>query len=331
MHNKTNALVQAHLQHILSNLGQFEVVAPEVDALLDWLSTQSIGQLISLQQLQQVAQVQALDLPLTAQLKDEIVAIIQAALDHPINQSTPIGSLLPAPTMPLLAAFIGSQKQTRELIVHEVFSNPIFAQTLSQTISHAIHDYMENNILAKKMPAMGGLMKMGKSLVERATDSNLDDALNQYLNKNISNLIAVSERMTNKHLTDQQVQTIVLQTWQKIEKQPVSQARRFAPAATVEQVASLVPHVWDHLRQTQFMQTQVHSGLATWYERNQKRSLVDILADVNVSKASIAQELERNIMPIIACAIDSGYAAKRIEPLLVAFYHSAETQAILAD
>lgn len=329
MNDKTNALVAAHLAHILAGLQSFDVIAPEVDALMDWLSTQSLAAVLPLERLQRIARAQALDLPLTERLRDEIVQTIQTALDHPSNASTTVVDLVPNKNAQQVIDYLSNQRTHREALIHEVFSNPAYANMLSQTISHAISDYMENNVLSKKM-GMGGLMKIGKSMIEKATDSNLDDALQQYLNKNINGLIGVSERMANKHLSDAQVNSILTQAWQKISQKPVTEARRFAPAQTVADSAVMISDVWDHLRQTPFIQAQVETGLAAWHARNAERNLIDLLSDVNVTPDTIRAELQDGILPIIKAAIDSGYVSVRIEALLRQFYESAETQALLA-
>ncbi len=329
MTDKTQALIQAHLKHILSTLESMDVLIPEIDALMAWLATQPIGELVPLARIQLLARQRALDVPLTENLRQEIVNIIQTALDHPDNPTTKIGDLIPNATVETVANYLSSQKDHREALIHEVFSNPAYAQMLSQTISHAITDYMENNVFSKKMPAVGGLMKLGKNMLERATDSNLDEALQQYLNKNIKNLIGVSERMANKHLNDQQVHMIITQAWEKIKAKPVSEARRFAPAQTIDDTAHMIHDTWNHLRQTGFIQKQVDAGVAAWYARHASRTVMDILADVNVTPEIIREELQNGLLPIIKRAMDSGYPATRIEGLLRAFYESADAQAIL--
>jgi len=185
MNARTDALVQAHLQQILTQLQSIDTLSAEVDAFMDWLSQQALSSLVPLERIQQLAQQYALDLPLTDRLRDDVVSIIQNALDHPANQTTTLSEIIPAESVETVARYLSGQKQHRETLIHEVFSNPAYAKMLSQTISHAITDYMENNAIAKKMPGMGSLMKLGKSALESATNSNFDQALQQYLNKNI--------------------------------------------------------------------------------------------------------------------------------------------------
>ncbi|MEC7119371.1 MAG: hypothetical protein VXW65_05665 [Pseudomonadota bacterium] len=329
MNPRTDALIQAHLQQSLTQLQSIDTLSSEVDAFMQWLDTQSISTLISLERIQHLAQIYALDHPLTDRLRDDVVSIIQNALDHPSNQTTQLADIIPTQTIETAARYLSEQKQHRETLIHEIFNNPAYAQMLSQTISHAITDYMENNVIAKKVPGMGSLMKLGKSALESATNSNLDSALQQYLNKNINNLIGISEKMANKHLNDAQVYAIIIQAWKKIGPQKISQLRQYAPAQTVQETAVMVHDTWNHLRTTAFIQQQVMDGIANWYSLNQARSPIAILADFNVSPQTIRTELQHSALPIIQLAVDSGYPAQRIEILLRDFYESEAAQQIL--
>lgn len=331
MHPKTEQLVQAQLQYILAQLESFDSVEQEVQALVEHLSSQPIEQLITLEHLQTLITSQALDHPLQAGLTQHIVSHIQFALQHPSNTEVKFADLVPTESVEAVAQYLSQQKDHREAFIHRVFSNPAYAQMLSQTISHAINDYMQNNVLAKKMPGMGGLMKLGKSVIEKATDSNLDSALQGYLNKNINNLIAVSEKMANRHLNDQQVYQLIKQGWNSVAEQPVSMVNHYVDAEGINSSAQLVSQTWDSLRHTDYIRNQVNDGVAHWYSQNKQQTLGTILNDVNVDITLIKQELQLVALPLIQHLIQQGYVAQRVEALLREFYQSDAVQAIFAD
>ncbi len=331
MHPKAEQLLQAQLQFILKQLQSEQTVVEETNALFAHLADKTIEQLISQEHLEALVSTQALNYPLQAHFTDQIVAQIQFALNHDSNQHIHVANLIPEDAVEIVAQYLSSQKDHREAFIHRIFSNPAYAQMLSQTISHAINDYMENNMITKKMPGMGSLMKMGKSVLERATDSNLDSALQGYLSKNINNLIAVSEKMANKHLNDQQVYQLIQQGWQSIAKQPVSTINKYISDDGIRNGAQVVSSTWDSLRSSDYIATQVKDGVVHWYSNNKQHTLGKILRDLNVDSALIEQELKLAVMPVIKQLIDDGYAAKRIENQLRAFYESSEVAAIFAD
>lgn len=331
MHPKAEQLLQAQLQFILQQFQNEQTITDETNALFAHLSDMSIEQLISQQHLQALISTQVLDYPLQAHFTEQVVAQIQFAFNHASNQQINVADLIPEESVDIVAQYLSSQKDHREAFIHRIFSNPAYAQMLSQTISHAINDYMENNLITKKMPGMGSLMKMGKNVLERATDSNLDNALQGYLSKNINNLIAVSEKMANKHLNDQQVHQLIKQGWQTIAQQPVSNINHYVSPEGMNNAAQVISRTWDSLRSTEYIATQVKDGIDHWYSNNKQHTLGKILRDLNVDAALIEQELKLAVMPVIGQLIADGYLAKRIESLLRAFYESDDVTAIFAE
>lgn len=330
-HPTAERLIEAQLQHILSLLQSGDQIIVEVNALIDALSSLPVSRLVTLDSLQSIAQQYILDRPLQAHLVEQIVSQVKFAINHPKNSETTLESLVPQDVVDNLARYLSSQKEHREALIHRIFSNPTYAQMLSQTISHAITDYMDNNVLTKKVPGVGGLMKLGKSVIEKATDSNLDDALKNYLSKNINNIIAVSEKMANRHLNDQQVHQLIIQGWKSIRKKPVSIIQQYVNNDGINEATLISTRTWDVVRKNPYVQAQVMDGIAHWYNSNQDTPLSTLLADVHLDKAMIEQEIRKLAMPVIQLLIDNGYIKARVEALLRQFYESDAVAAILAD
>lgn len=329
--SKVERLIQAQLQHILEQIQSADVINQEVDALITALSQQPISKFISLENIQSIAKQYILSHPIHEHLLQQVTSQIQFAVLHPENAKVTLQQLVPDATVENIADYLSSQKAHREALIHRIFRNATFAQMLSQTISHTINDYMENNVLTKKIPGVGGLMKLGKGMIERATDSNLDDALQGYLNKNINNIIAMSEKLANRHLNDQQVHQLIIQGWKTVRKQPISVAQKFVTSENINEVATVVSQTWEHLRQTDYITTQINDGVAHWYQQHQHTPLATLMHDVHVDSAGIQQEVKNIIVPIIQQLIANGYLATRVEPLLREFYESDAVSAILAD
>lgn len=331
IHPKAEQLLQAQLQFIIQELQSEQTLTTEVMATVNHLSGRTIEQLVGLETLQRLISQQALDYPLQSRLLEQIVEQIKFALEHPDNSKVTLADLIPADSVEEVAKYLSEQKGHREAFIHRIFKNPAYAQMLSQTISHAITDYMENNVLAKKMPGVGGLMKLGKSVIERATDSNLDEALQNYLNKNINNLIGVSEKMANRHLSDEQVYQLIQQGWQRISKQPLGAVKQYIDMQYLDSSAKLAGHTWDKIRASSYLRDQINDGVAHWYAANKHQTLGTILNDVNVQPELIERELKQIAMPVIKHLIDEGYVTKRVEALLRNFYSSDAVNMILAD
>jgi hypothetical protein len=328
---KAESLLQAHLEHIIAQAQDFDVIRTEVAAFFAHLQETPLSALVPLAVIQQIALNHVLGQAPTNQLRTEIANIVKDALKNPIGKTTLISDLVPDATAETVISMIANDVKQREAIIHEIFSNPATGEILSTTISHAIKDYMENNMVTKKIPGASSLMKLGKGVLERATDSNLDDALQNYLSRNIRNIMNIAEKKTTDQLSSKHVQRIASELWSKIKPRPVSNLNQYISEPTIDAASHLVVVIWNHIRGGKFVQTIVTDGTAGWYARNSNRSLVELLADVNVTPESINAELEPALTNTLKHLADSGYLKARIEPLLRRFYTTKEATTILAD
>lgn len=329
MHAKAELLVQAHLNHLLQDIREFATIDAEASAFIDWIGTQPLSSLMSLELLQRLAEQQLLALSATDALRQEVITVIQHGLANAVCEKTTLADLTPEHSPELIVKAIAGQKQLREKIVHAFFADPTTAEVLSQTIQQTITDYMENNVIAKKVPGVSGLMKLGKGMIEKATDSNLDDALQFYLKKNISGIMASSEKLTNRHLTEQRIEQTLLRLWAKNKSQPISAIRPYATPQILQLGSQLTHQSWEHLRHTPFVRTQLLQGLEGWYLRNANRSVQNLLADIHITPELIRTELRAVVEPVLQLMLNEGYLRQRIEGLLRRFYGSAEVSTIL--
>jgi hypothetical protein len=328
---KAESLLQAHVEHTLQQLQNFDVIRTEVAAFFTELTETPLSTLVPLERIQKIAKERVLDIAPSNQLRTEIANIVKDALKNKEGKNTLISDLIPDATAEAVISIITSDTTKRNKIIHEIFSNPTTGEVLSTTISHAIKDYMENNVVTKKIPGAAGLMKFGKGMLEKATDSNFDDALQSYLTRNIRNIMNISEKKTQETLSNNKMHRLAADIWAKVKTKSVDSVAQLADAPTVDASSHLVVVVWNHIRTTQYVQSIVSEGVAGWYARNSNRSLVELLADVNVSPDFIVAEIEPALNLAIRHLTDNGYLRGRIEPLLRQFYASTAVKTIIAE
>jgi len=328
---KAEALLQAHVEHTLQQLQNFDVIRAEVAAFFTEFTETPLSTLVQLERIQKIAQERVLGIAPTNQLRTEIANIVKDALKNSEGKKTLISDLIPDATAEAVISMVSSDTERRNSIIHEIFSNPTTGEVLSNTISHAIKDYMENNVVTKKIPGAAGLMKLGKGMLEKATDSNFDDALQNYLSRNIRNIMTMSEKKTQETLSNHKVHRIAADIWAKIKTKSVDSVAQLVDAPTIDASSHIVVVVWNHIRTTKYVQSLVSEGVEGWYARNSNRSLVELLADVNVTPEFIVDELEPALAQTLKHLSDNGYLRARIEPLLRQFYASADVAKIIAE
>lgn len=322
-------LIDAHLNFLDQTFAQTGTVQTEFLNFYHWFRKQSLQQLWSFEQINTLIQKQILHTPASNFLIDQIAEHIKFALIHSINDSTKIADIIPVLTIDKIAQYVAGKSDHRQRLIKTVVNSPAFSAMMSQLIQHSIQDYLDNSVIAKSVPGVSRFMKMGKSVLENVTDTNLDDAIGKYLQKNILKLSQMSETVLNQHFDDHKLYHFQANLWHKIKNMPVSVLKNYIEVQDLPQTVGMGAEIWDYIRQSDYLKQQVHDGVYAWYIRNQERPFDLLLRDLNIDEALIQNELQNLLNPIIQQMISSQYLRERARVHLAQFYYSEEAQAIL--
>ena len=322
-------LIDAHLNFLDQTFAQTGTVQTEFLNFYHWFRKQSLQQLWSFEQINTLIQKQILHTPASNFLIDQIAEHIKFALIHSINDSTKIADIIPVLTIDKIAQYVAGKSDHRQRLIKTVVNSPAFSAMISQLIQHSIQDYLDNSVIAKSVPGVSRFMKMGKSVLENVTDTNLDDAIGKYLQKNILKLSQMSETVLNQHFDDHKLYHFQANLWHKIKNMPVSVLKNYIEIQDLPQTVGMGAEIWDYIRQSDYLKQQVHDGVYAWYIRNQEHPFDLLLRDLNIDEALIQNELQGLLNPIIQQMISSQYLRERARVYLAQFYYSEEAQAIL--
>ncbi|QIO05270.1 hypothetical protein [Acinetobacter shaoyimingii] len=324
-------LIEAHLEFLNDAFSQDANIQSEFLNFYHWFRKQPLQSLWSFQQVNDLLQKQILATPASASLIDQITDHIRLALAHDANETTKIEDVIPVLTIDKIAQYVASKSSHRKALIHRIVNNPAFSNTLTQLIHHSIQDYIDNSVMNKKVPGVGRFMKMGKSVLESVTDSNLDDTVKHYLQKNIIRISQLSEQVINQQFDDEKLYHFQANLWHKIKQVPLSKLRDYIEVSDLPRTVGMGHEIWEHLRQTDYLKQQVHDGVYTWYVRNQDKSFDSILNDINIDESLVQHQLQALLEPIIKTMIGSDYLKQRARFYLEQFYYSEKAQSILTQ
>ena len=328
-HPMIEQLIEAHIQFLNDEFSQSKTIQNEFVEFYHWFRKQNLKQLWTVEQIHQLIQQQILNTRASDFLIEQIAEHIRFALVHPANDHTKIADAIPVLTVDKVAQYVASKSGHRQRLIHTVVHNPAFSAMITQLIQHAIQDYLDNSVMVKHVPGVSRFMKMGKSVLESVTDSNLDQAIQHYLQKNIQKLSQMSEQVLNHHFNDEKLYHFQANLWHKIKDLPLNVLKNYIEVDDLPQTVGLGHEIWDHLRQTTYLEQQVKDGISAWYARNQDRSFDVLLRDLNIDEALIQNQLQQLLEPIILNLVQSEYLAQRARHYLEKFYYSSSTLEIL--
>ena len=322
-------LIEAQLEFLDQEFSQADTVQTEFLNFYHWFRKQPLEQLWTFPQINDLLQKQILATPASAFLIEQIADHIRLALAHNINDSTKIEDVIPVQTIDKIAQYVASKSGHRQALIRRVVNNPAFSSTLTQLIHHSIQDYIDNSVMNKRVPGVGRFMKMGKSVLESVTDSNLDDTVKHYLQKNIIKISQLSEQVINQQFDDNKLYHFQANLWHKIKQVPLSSLRKYIEISDLPKTVGMGHEIWEHIRQTDYLKQQVHDGIYAWYIRNAQRNFDAILNDINIDESLIQNELQNLLLPVIQNMISSEHLKQRARVYLEKFYYSEKTLAIL--
>ena len=322
-------LIEAQLDFLDQEFNQSEMVQTEFVQFYQWFRKQSLQDLWTSEAIHQLIQHQILNTPASSFLVEQIAEHIRFALVHPVNDSSQIADVIPVLTIDKIAQYVASKSGHRQRLIKAVVNNPAFAAMITQLIQHSIQDYMDNSVIAKSVPGVSRFMKMGKSVLESVTDTNLDQTIQHYLQKNVQKLTQMSESVLNQHFDEEKLYHFQANLWHKVKDLPLSVLKNYIEVQDLSQTVNLGHEIWDHLRQSDYLKQQVHDGVYAWYVRNQARPFDLLLHDLNIDEALVQQQLQQLLNPVIQKMIAEGYLKQRARHYLEKFYYSEKTQQIL--
>lgn len=328
-HPMIEQLIEAHLDFLEQEFSHTATIETEFLNFYQWFRKQPLQQIWSFEQINALLQKQILATPASSFLIEQIAEHLRFALVHPLNEDTKIADVIPVLTIDKIAQYVAGKSAHRQRLIKKVVNNPAFSAMITQLIQHSIQDYMDNSVMAKRVPGVSRFMKMGKSVLETVTDSNLDETIAHYLQKNILKLSQMSEHVLNQHFDNEKLYHFQANLWHKVKDMPLTVLKNYIEVQDLGNTVNLGHEIWDHIRQTDYLKQQVHDGVYAWYIRNQERPFDLLLHDLNIDEALIQHELQQLLAPVVQKLVSSAYLRERARAYLEKFYYAETAQKIL--
>ena len=296
-----------------------------------WFGAQPLNKYITCDQLQHLINDWLLSQPMSEVMRADIRDVLHTIIYHPVNDNVPLSELVDDTQVDALATYIGSHEQQRNALIHALVGNETFADLLTQTLYHAINDFMETTL--DKAGGVGKLMKFGRSSFEKATNRNLDEKLQTYLHRNIKDLTHKAEANAQEHLSNQEVARLLVMGWARIKDQPISEVQTYLDDepdnSSIDHIEAGIQQSYNRLRVSPYLHSLVAAGIETWYDTHQSDTMATIAASLYIDDDALSR-CSVTLLPIVYDAIESSWLSAHIREMLRAFYTQPTVQNGLA-
>lgn len=286
-----------------------------------WFGAQPLSKYITCDHLQYLMKDWLLNQPMTDVMRKDIRDILHTLIYHPINDNVPLSELVDDNQVETLANYIGSHEQQRNVLIHTLVGNETFADLLTQTLYHAINDFMETTL--DKAGGVGKLMKLGRSSFEKATNRNLDEKLQTYLHRNIKDLTRRAEANAQAHLSNQEVARLLIMGWDRIKDQPISELQTYLndepDNSSIDHIEASIQQSYNRLRLSPYLHSLVSASIETWYTNHHSDTMATIVSSLHIDEAAMKQ-CTTALLPIVSDAIKTPWLSAYLREMLQAFY-----------
>lgn len=336
MTDKANAvaaqLLDAHVAFTLDQLLGDELpaqLADWVDYLLEKARKLKLKDVVTPSMIKATAHKYAIHMEPGPGLPELVAQVARAVYNHPGHEQALLKDLLGDNDFQDIVNKALDLEKAREQIVHEAVRNPVYTDLISDVLYHGIRDFMANNPLTKKIPGAQSMMKLGKSMMDKATP-NIEETILKYIRKNLNASLRQSEQFLNRSLTREKMTGIASDIWDGIKHEPVARFRDYIGEEDVEDFFVIGYEYWRGFRNSEYYRSMIDAGVDLFFDVYGKHSLHHILDELGVTRDMLLDDAEHYAGHVLKALHKKGFLEEAVRRQLEPFYSAPATVAILS-
>lgn len=329
------ALLEAHVQFMLEQLqGQAlrARVEREVDALLAGAERVLLDDVVTRAAVKETVRAYAVKLELNAGIPELVADIAQRVQAHEVHARTRLCELLSDRQFAEILDKLLEMQPLRERLLEEAVSNPVYSALAADIVYHGIKDYLGQNKLAGNIPGARTAMKLGKTVMNRATpglEEAIEERLKGYVSKNIQATLAESRRFLLQRFEPEAVREAALDLWDRVKRSKVAVFREYLRGADIEDFFVIGYEYWHSLRTTEWYVSLIDAGVDGFFERYGGSPLGEILEEIGITRDMLVADAMRFAPKAIEGLKQRGLLEGMIRRNLEDFYRSGAVEKIL--
>ena len=220
----------------------------------------------------------------------------------------------------LLLSKIGESTTLHEFVSDHVLI--LLEQQIAQRSPHWLQQLTSDE--DSKNPILGSRVATGIRRKLNSTVRSQEEFLEKKLRNSVSKTIHQS-CIELSELDEGIWRDAIWQLWQAVRDESISQFSEGLNPLDIEEFFVLGYDEWRRLRQTEYVQRLIYTGIDVFFDAYGETPLTDLLEDVGITRAHILEEIERFTPTAIKLLDDRGYLRDWLKRQLSPFYESETT------
>ncbi len=337
MNDLIDQLLEAHVAHELNRFKDEcykQTIEEEVSAVFEWVKKIKLKDVMTADQILGIIRRNVVELPVAGGVTELAGEMSQKVLASRQNKKTSLEDIFARKQYDDIVDKVGSLKSARNDLIHRLVTSSAYSQQISEVLFTGIKEYLlEENIIAKKVPGVSSLIKVGKFAVNKTMHSlevALENKVKSYIESNLENTIRRSEKSLINYFDETRIIDTGEEIWESVAETKLSEYFSAIDDNDMEDFIVIGYDFWLHFRKTKYFKGIYTELVKYFFKKYGDRELDVILEDIGVTRKMVICELTEIVSPGIEKALSIGYLEERIRARLESFYLSKKTASLIS-
>ncbi|MCL7944105.1 hypothetical protein [Marinobacter sp. ATCH36] len=331
-----NALLEQHVKHELASLKGAKLrrfLATEMDELFGCADSITLNRLTSVGQVMGVIHRIVINMELAPGIPELAAEMATEVLNDPVQRTSRLSDII---TREQATGFLEEAlelRQQRERVISEIMAHPVYQELVSNLVYQGVVKYLhEDNLITKRVPGMGSMMKFGKRMANKAVpglDESFERQFKAWLSDSLPGLIARSEQFLHRALTDDELRDSVMAVWVSLEDRTIEELHEGLGDVQLQEFVVLGYEFWLQFRKTEYFERCARAVVEHLFTMYGDRPVIELLDAVGVDRDVVMAEVDAYALPVIDVLREEGYLEALIRRRLEPFYKSEAAKKLL--
>lgn len=338
MNDLIHQFLEAHVEHELNRFkdGCYkQTIEEEVPAIFEWVKKIKLKDVVTPDQIIGIIRRNVVELPVAGGVTEMAGEMSQKVLASRHNKKTSLEDIFARKQYDDIVDKVGGLKNARKDLIRRFVNSSVYSQQISEVLFTGIKEYMlAENIIAKKVPGVSSLIKVGKFAVNKtmpSLEAAIEKKVKDYIESNLENTIRRSEKSLTSYFDETRIVDTGEEIWESIAETKLSEYFSAIDDNDMEDFILIGYDFWLHFRSTKYFKGIYTELVKYFFKKYGDRELDVILEDVGVTREMVIGELVEMISPGIEKALSMGYLEERIRARLESFYLSKKAASLVSQ
>ncbi|HQR26064.1 MAG TPA: hypothetical protein PLP61_03395 [Nocardioides sp.] len=322
-----NAVLEAHVRFELTRWSAAslqDTVREEAEALLGWLGTVRLAELVPPEEATRAAAALAEDLALTDELLEVAAVAVAAAHARLRHEGLTVAALVTKEDYDAMVDVVVRMDAVRRGAIDAVTESEAYSGLVARVLYHGVKAFvLTENVVARKIPGASSLVRLGQRGLSSAApglEANLDRQLTAFVRANIADTLRDGRRYLEESLDETMLRAMADEVWQEWSRGTVASLAEPLEATDLADLVRASSPVLRRLRDAGLLGELAARAVDEVWELHGDRPVAELLQELGLDARHLADTALLLLPPLAEHALARGFLEARIRARLEPFY-----------